>query len=195
MFSRCTVTPCKILHIHLTWSLSWWTFCATAGIHQIFKLYSECRWNKHGEDASSRKHIVVPYPGFENKLDLYLLKAYRFAVLHQSDKLLTSVILGIEPRAPADLCEGLYLKSPRRLHGALSAADTSIRLHVWWEGRLIPQNGDMLIQRLFMSSRKSGKKSSLAGYFVSEATSMESFQVGIRSWEPPKGMSTDSRWL
>jgi len=37
-------------------------------------------------------------------------KAYRFVVLHQSDELFTSVILGIEPRAPPDLYAGWYLE-------------------------------------------------------------------------------------
>jgi len=45
---------------------------ATVDIHKIFRLNTECRTSKCGENVSFRKHIAVPCPPFENKLDLHL---------------------------------------------------------------------------------------------------------------------------
>jgi len=47
-------------------------YFATVDIHRIFRLNTECRTNKCGENVSFRKHIAVPCPLFENKLGLHL---------------------------------------------------------------------------------------------------------------------------
>jgi hypothetical protein len=53
--------------------------------------------------VSSHKHAVVPCFLLESKLQLCAGTVCRCVDLHQSDELFTTVILGIEPRAPRDL--------------------------------------------------------------------------------------------
>ena len=46
--------------------------CYCVDIHKIFRLNTEYRTSKCGENVSFRKHIAVPCPLFENKLGLHL---------------------------------------------------------------------------------------------------------------------------
>ena len=118
---------------------------ATVDIHKIFRLNTECRTSKCGGKSHFASILLFLVLYSKTNWVCTCNKAYRFVVLHQSDELLTSVILGIEPRAPGDLCKGWYLKSMRRVlctsitcQGCCTAS--------YLAGKLIQQGRDMLIQ-------------------------------------------------